>query len=325
MKYIKKFNEIETPDAKVDEGIKEWILAGAIALFSGNAKSSTIQTTPTAIEKPGNDTSLTIDFGTEFESGSYRFSKDKAKDAQQKLTQISSFIQKYKNQNIVISIEGSESQVPNIDAETGRRLPKRGLATMRVAEVEDLINSHMKSLSEKGVFKGSFDTTTKIGSTAYITGENPRQDKFTREQYVKVTLKVVGNAVSANTKANPFSAYASIDQRVFVNNKAVGDVFAKSRSSRDIKDGGGLNTGYQDILLKELAPENEFAKTKKEYNGKYYLIPSNWWNKIRTTSHITPESFSTIKDNLEVDPITGEYCDPSKAKKWIEQNNNFDK
>lgn len=314
MKYLKNFNEINNTDVeKVDEGVKEWILAGALALASAGgvkAQRGNVLNQPSSQEYVSQtkkiDTTMTIDFGGEFESGTYKFDKSKAKETQTKLAKISDFVKKYKNSNIKITIEGSESLVPNVDKETGRRLPKGGLSKMRVDETKDLINSYMDSLLGKGMFKGTYDTLTKIGTTPYKYGESPSQEKFKKEQYVKVTLSVSGHREESVDK---YAAYSKMGERIFLGYKAIGDIFYRTRATTDIEDAGTVDTGHEDVLLRTLTPEMEFAETKKEYDGKKYLIPYEWWNgapgkdgvKRQTiTNAITQSDFEYIKKNFEV-------------------------
>lgn len=311
MKHIKNFNENEevkiqltrvsddiNNSDQVDEGVKEWILSGALALASAGGLKAQKATT---INLPKNqeyvsqetksDTTLSINFGSEFESGTYRFSKDKAKETEVKLNQITDFVKKFNGSNITISIEGSESQVPNIDRETGKRLPKGGLSKMRVAETQDLINSHLDSLVGKGIFKGKYDTTTKIGPTTYKLGENPGQEKFTKEQYVKVTIKASGKS---EQKVDKFAAYSQMGDRVFNSNKhAIGDIYFKTRETKDVKDAGNTDTGHEDVLLKTIDKMGN-------YDGHTYLIPSAWWNKTHNYNTLSDDLISYIKTNFEV-------------------------
>jgi hypothetical protein len=314
MKYLKRFEDlnIDVESEKVDEGVKEWILAGALALASSGglkAQKSTILNQPSnqdyVSQSKKIDTTITIDFGNEFESGTYKFDKSKAKETQDKLAKIADFVKKYNGSNIKITIEGSESLVPNIDKETGKRLPKGGLSKLRVDETKDLIDSYMDSLMGKGMFKGTYDTLTKMGTTPYKYGESPAQDKFKREQYVKVTLSASGHKEES---VNKYAAYSKMGERVFKPNpyggggKALGDIFYRSRATQNINDPGTINTGYEDILLKTLNDDKEYAKTGKEYDGKMYLIPSAWWNGKRqtTSNYITDSDLEYIKKNFEV-------------------------
>jgi len=302
MKHIKKFNELRINDIdvdQVDEGAKEWILSGALALASVGgvrAQKASVVDLPKNQEyvskETKSDTALSVNFGSEFESGTYRFSKDKAKETEDKLNQITNFIKTFNGNNIIVEIEGSESQVPNIDRETGKRLPKGGLSKMRVAEVQDLINRHLDSLIGKGIFKGQYDTTTKIGSTTYILGENPRQSKFTKEQYVKVTVRVSGKS---ENKKDEFAAYAKIGERIFreSNRHALGDIFVKSRETKNIKDAGNVDTGHENVLLKTLDKSGK-------YDGHRYLIPSDWWNKNHNYNVLSEDLIRYIKTNFEI-------------------------
>lgn len=308
MKYIKTFEEVNSTEVeKLDEGIKEWIIAGALALASaGGVKSQKLN----SIKQPdkeyvSKDTTITVDFGSDFESGTYKFDKSKSEETQYKLAKIAEFAKKFKNSNIKIMIEGSESLVPNVDKETGKRLPKGGLSKMRVIEVKDIIESYMDKLLGKGVFNGSYDTLTKIGTTPYKYGESPSQEKFKREQYVKVTLSVV----SEKEGSDKYTIYSETGETVFINKKAIGQIFYKSRESKDVKTTGNVDMQHENVLLRTFTPEIEYAETKKRYDGKIYLIPSDWWNgspgkdgvkRQTTTNHLTDDDLEYIMKNYEV-------------------------
>ena len=311
--HIKKFNELN--NERIDEGVKELIIAGALALASsGGAKAQrsnvtnqpTINREYTTTQSKSTDTSITVDFGSEFESGSYLFNQSKSKETEKKLARIADFIKSHKNLNIKIIIEGSESLVPNIDRYTGQRIPRGGLSKMRVEQTKDLIEKYMDSLLEKGLFKGTYDTLTRLGTATYYRGEDPSKQKFTREQYVRVTLKASEPTV---VKKDEYAAYSKRDERVYIGGKAVGDLFYRSRSTTKKDYQGNIDTGHEDVLLRTLSPESVFAETKNPYDGKLYLIPSEWWNgepaedgykRHTITNHITPEDFEYIKKNFAV-------------------------
>lgn len=312
MKHIKRFNEIynlenEEDLQKVDEGWKEMIIAGALSL----ASIGTFGQQKTALNLPSGkqystninkkDTTVTVNLGNQFKSAEYQFDKEKSDDLEAKLGQIAEFIKNQPNKNISIKINSGESLVPNRDIETKKRLPKGALANKRSEVTKDLINNLINSLKEKGKFSGSYniDTSTTIGKTPFVPGEDPQQDKFKKEQFVNVTVLAQGEVSSQSIE---YADYARFNERIYVDGKAVGDIFVKSRETTNIKDAGNVDTGKEYVLLKTLSKESDYASTKNKYDGNMYLIPSDWWNKNVGSNTISQSLYNDIKSSFKVTP-----------------------
>lgn len=299
MKHIKKFNEIET----TNEGLKEWIISGAIALSSVGANAQKTFDTPKGKEysiiTTKSDSLIKLDFDKEFKSGDFKHSRINADSIKQKLSDIAKFVKNNSKKDITIKIDASESQVPNIDIETGKRLPKGALADKRANNTKELIDDFMKALVDSGDFKGTYkiDTTKKIGDTKYVPGVDNKDDsKYTQEQSVGVS--VIAKKENTTTY-DEYAAYAHDRERIFIGGKAVGDIFYKTKSSTNIRDNGVVANA--DVLLRTLTPERVFAETHKMYDGNIYLIPSSWWANVGTSSHISQEKLDYIKKNFKVD------------------------
>ena len=303
MRYIKTFDEVRMNDIeKIDEGLREFVI-GALALLSvsGGVKAQRVNN-DTVVNKEVSKKidSLNLNFGNEFSSGDHRFSKGKSDSIEDKLNQIANFIKTNPSNNIKIFIESSESKVPNVDVETKKRLKVGELSKLRETETKNLISIYLDSLSKKGLFKGDFkiDTASHIGKTTYKIGEDPHQDKFTKEQYVNVTVTMVdssNNKPVTKSQDSTNSDYSKFYQRVFdKNGKAFGDIFMKSSESNDIKNKGNVNTGKQNILLKTLNSDSEYARTGNMYDGKTYLIPWEWWNNQTTKKTLPSNMISDI-------------------------------
>jgi len=179
-------------DARVDESLRDWLVAGAIAASSMKAKGQDV-TMPEVVRQSSTrdvDTTLKIDFGSEFQSGRYRFGRDSAESVRAKLAKVADFISSHGRQDILIKIDGSESRVPNVDFETGKHLPDGAIATLRVEETRRLLQDLVK---ETGVnSRVTFDTSVRIGGPVFTPDDSAGDHKYTDHQYVKVTLRATG-------------------------------------------------------------------------------------------------------------------------------------
>ena len=303
----------ESQEEKLDEGWREVVIAGAMTLASlrGAAQkpgNTEILKEPQRIEyvkqeeKEKKNVSINVNFGNEFSSGSYKFNKDKLDNLQERLAEIGDFVKDHQNSDIFVTINAGESLVPNRDAESGKSMPKGALAQKRAEVTKDVIETFMKTLKDKGILNGRYivDTTTEIGKTPYKPGEDVNQEKFTKEQFVRVKLEVKDTTV--NVKTRDFSAYAIMGERFFrsSNQHAFGDIFYVVRSTKNIEDPGMKDTGHEDVLLRTLSKEADFARTKQPYDGKTYLIPWQWLNKATNYNSLSDEQIEYIKTHFEV-------------------------
>jgi len=113
---------------------------------------------------------IVVDFGENFSSG--KFDLQNNDNLKQKLISL----KKYNSDKYNIKITASESQVTNPSG-----FGKGGLAKKR-AEV-------LKLLLEKSGITVNIEVETVVGSTPYTKGkDNPEDDKFTQEQFVRVEV-----------------------------------------------------------------------------------------------------------------------------------------
>lgn len=304
---------LESEEEKLDEGWKEIIIAGAMSLAAlrGAAQqpgSEKILKEPQRVEyvkKQENDKKIitaTVTFGNEFKSGSYKFDKDKLDNLQEKLAEIGNFIKEHQNCDMIITINTGESLVPNRDRETRKSLNTGDLAKKRANVTKDVIEIFLGTLKDKGILNGRYviDTSTVIGKTPYKPGEDVNQEKFTKEQFVDVKLEIKDNV--QNIKTEDFSAYAIRGERFFrsSNRHGFGDIFYVTRVTDKIKEPGYQDVGHQNVLLRTLAKDSEFAKTKNPYDGNTYLIPWKWLNKATNYTTFSDEQIEYIKSNFEI-------------------------
>lgn len=247
---------------RVDEGLREWIIAAAIAAAPSRAAGQEA-TKPEVVRqtvKKRVDTTITIDFATAFESGRYRLSRDTADEVKAKLARVAEFVDRHRQQNIVIRIEGSESRVPNFDAETGKALPEMGLAVRRVEETRSLIQGLLEEMGRSEI-SVDFDTKVRVGGPAFQRGDDPREQRYTDHQYVTVTLSAKG-AREAQAELRACGYRREFSAGIGVPDKD----FAVSDSTLDID----LGTGTGRIAFKfdpALVPDIFIV----EYNGKVYM------------------------------------------------------
>lgn len=300
----------ESEEERLDEGWREVVIAGAMALAAIRGAAQTPGSVELLKEPQRQEyvqkeekkvETVTVNFGNEFSSGTYKFNKENQEGIEKKLGEIGKFIKDHQNADITIHIQAGESQVTNKDAETGKSLPKGALAQKRAEVTKDVVETFLNTLKEKGILNGRYviDTTTEIGKTPYKPGENVNQEKFTKEQFVKVTLEVKN---TIDIKTTDFSAFAKIGERMYreSNHHAFGDIFYIVRSTNKIEDAGNKDTGHEDVLLKTLAKESDFARTKNPYDGRTFLIPWEWLNKAGNYNVFSDKNIDYILTHFEV-------------------------
>lgn len=131
---------------------------------------STYPQKPTTLNKTKSTGIAVVDFGENFSSG--EFDLQNTDNLKQKLISL----KKYNSDKYNIKITASESQVTNPSG-----FGKGDLAKKR-AEI-------LKSLLEKSGITINIEVESVVGSTPYIKGkDNPEDDKFTQEQFVRVEV-----------------------------------------------------------------------------------------------------------------------------------------
>lgn len=297
-KFIINYNNFLNKESSIDEGWKQNLITGMIALSSltgikAQTDENSIQdiTKKEYIKNLSND-SLDVKFDKFFKSGQYKFDKTDSTDIINKVAQIVEFTKTHKDNNIIINITSSESQV-----RYSQKFPT--LAENRAEFIKNLIKTTLDNLIKNKDFNGkyTFIIDNKLGNVPYKVGENPNQEKFEKDQYVKVNLKIDGKKEIKKVEDN-YSAYTIRGERIYdENNHAIGDIYYKSVETHSIKDAGILKTSHQNILFKCL---NDMGK----YNGTVYLIPYETWNSNVSTNVLSSNTFNKMKDkfivNLEV-------------------------
>ena len=312
IKLVDILNEVE--EKQLEEGWKENILATAMAASAlfGGTKASSAQGKNQPPEKPrvtqqATSNVLNVDFGSIFPSGRYIIKGDNEKQLQDKLEQIGKYVAKNPNANYKVEIISSESQVPNYDAEkTGKpKLNTGELAQKRAEAAKFAIEKYFAGIKDLGGFGGKVDIAVapvQIGKEKFTQGVDNKDDaKYSKDQFVK--LKVSAETNKNTVKYDPYAAYSHEGEILYKDNKAYAMAFYPSRATKDITQGGGLSTGYQDVLLRIIDPGLE--RRGKSFTGNInekgvyvqdYKIP---WDKWNTTTGTTNRLSQQMMDEFE--------------------------
>lgn len=318
MKYISNFNSFS--EEEINESLKDWIISAALATMSLKSKGQESVTKfngkfKTEILKKTSDTSLQIDFGSEFGSGEHSFSDSKSNILKNKFTQIAEFINEFKQYDIMINIEASESRVPNIDARTGERLPVGALADLRAEETKKCIEQLVSQMPDSQKLSISFNIDNKIGGPYYQKSESPRQPKFTEHQYVKVILALKGKKTIHESGELKICGY----QREFKGNLGSPEMDFVVDTNIVNMGGGSGRIGFK---FDPVSVPDIFVV---EYNGKRWITPPIGDNRpyyrivfatIIANYYADKEMPEWFKD-LKYSPIS-----KKEAKKTIESDPN---
>ena len=287
LEILKEEANILFTENNLAEGWKENIIAASIAvagMFGTVKGQAQIKNDPEVKSIMQNQSGeIKIPVGSLFQSGRYALNDKEA--IKEKLKEIGAFLQKNPEASFDISIVSSESLVPNKDVDGGEigkdskgnpiynNLPSGELAKKRAEAATAMMKSFIENMKKTGNFSGQADFNTPeilIGKTKFDPkkGDKSTDDKFTKEQYVNIIVKL-----KPSSKTADFGVKAKEGEYVHdENNKTIGRIIYKSRDSKSEKEQGGKNTGYEDSYFKEM---DDMGK----YTGKEYMIPTDWFNK----------------------------------------------
>lgn len=148
--------------------------------------------------------SITIPLSAKFQSGKYLIKNSQELDPYVK--QIQDFLQKLpQNQESIVTIYASESQVPNYDREkypsTGdkkvdfteeKKLPPGDLAKKRMSEIERVVKEKFGNLPNVKIVK----LEPKIGDVKWEPSKGSDSPEYTKDQYVAINVKASGTKPS---------------------------------------------------------------------------------------------------------------------------------
>lgn len=130
--------------------------------------------------------SVSVNIGNEFKSAEYKIDQSKYGDIFGKLEPINDFIKNHDGSNMTITIESSESKVPNRDIDTKERLPEGELANRRFETAKKIVEDFF---SKNDISNVKIQKDVKIGGPKY-QGDDVNQDKYKDHQYLKITISV---------------------------------------------------------------------------------------------------------------------------------------
>lgn len=128
---------------------------------------------------------FTIDFSKSFVSGRYKLDQSSKKEVIQKLNQLKDYINSNNSSKYTLTIVASESTVPNRDVDTGEYLEDMELAQRRSNEMKNIINDFLKNSNIPNI---KIETKNILGKETYKRGDNPRDERFTKDQFVRIEM-----------------------------------------------------------------------------------------------------------------------------------------
>ena len=129
-----------------------------------------------------NNGGLTVDFGTNFQSGQFQLDTSKQGDINNKVLQIVDFIKDKKLKDFKVVITPGESQVINQAPfqQPGSLAAKRG----------EILKAYLQPILQKSLNISPIIEVSApiIGKTPYVRGNNKNDPKYFAEQFVKATI-----------------------------------------------------------------------------------------------------------------------------------------
>lgn len=253
--------------------------------------------------------SLTVDLGAVWAPGKWKITPQQISNIQNKVKQITDFINKNKNSNITIQIESGESSVTNYDREVSGNI-KLEPGVLSQKRGEEMV-SHLKSIFQKYLDSGMITKLPefpkpiiKIGTTPY-TGPNDLKDpskvrKYNQEQFVRaiISLKkdyecIVGMEITIGYFPGKNKSKHTCDEAIFnlkMNGVSLGEV--------------NLNNGDVDVTVNNYRKEyseklNNFNKQSEQHNKKFdQLISKGIENEGNRKKYL--ERFGLVEPKIEI-------------------------
>lgn len=145
------------------------------------------------IIKEAENERVELNFSNTFPSGQYDERYIKMDEFNTKLEPILNFIKTHPKNQIEINVTGGESQVTN-----PKGFEEKGsLAKKRSQVISDKIKEILQSKVDLGNIKFTVGEPV-IGQTPYQKGDDPNKQEYTNEQFIKVTISVVGEKEKPN-------------------------------------------------------------------------------------------------------------------------------
>jgi hypothetical protein len=283
--------------------------------------------------------SISLTKRVEFPSGFHSSSKVNLNNLID-LREIEEFIKKYPDNEIIIELAASESQVPNNDNEVTpkKRLKPGELSKMRYQTIQTFMTEWLNGLVSKGVIsqipkiintEPIIDTTTPWNPSPGLSPSQisalAKDPKYTKHQFVEIKVEVVGKKKpedngggggeiltfkdeNVQTSRTPLASKSQYNTALFYNySYAPGSVLGMSQSEAESLPGALLTMNRELNVLSPIKKLNlPSFKVKITANGGQtvpviVLGPSNW-NPLDTkrSGWIKWDSYVSDSYTLEV-------------------------
>jgi hypothetical protein len=310
--------DFESTQQPIDEGWKTNILAAAISLATMFGKANA-QKGPNAqpnveLSQQMQGKTLSLDLGKFFQSGKYQFNEQDKQAIEGELRSFGKIVLASPTSDFTIQIVSSESQVTNYDAEPNsptykQPLKKGELAQKRAESVMQLLKTFADELKKNGTLKGNvnfLESKVEIGKTPWDGKLSKDDPKYQAEQFVKANIQVSkgsGTVTPGGGNGDKFAAFASRGEQVFAGHNMYAMIFYPTKATSSVTDNGALNTGDQDVLLRQVkkdTPTNGDRNQKGVYlgdngQGGDYIIPKAWWNKNVFNNTLNAQNIKDIQ------------------------------
>ena len=272
----------------------------------------------TEAEQPSN--AVEINLGNLFESGKYKLSQQAISSVNSAIIKLRDFAKKNPNKPVLVTVESSESKVPNYDREkfpiiTGdtknnfseeKKLAVGALSALRAKTIEEYLTKNLRIPSAKIV------VINKGAQGPPWDGKDAKAEKYTKNQYVKVFAKLnIDQPTQSPTSAATQKTEASICNQSFQSKGTYGKAekgFIAEQMTIDL--GKGENTFY--FLLE---PHDVPDILIIEYNNQTYST-----GLVGIDSNVHRLLIGTIIDNyyngrpwyfkdLQINAVNTSYAD----------------
>ena len=275
-------------------------------------------------EQPSN--AVEINLGNLFESGKYKLSQQAISSVNAAIIKLRDFAKKNPGKPVLVTVESSESKVPNYDREkfpsTGdrnvdftseKKLAVGALSALRAKTIEDYLVKNLRiptakiAVNNKGAQGPAWD------------GKNANDPKYTAKQYVKVFAKLnIEQPTQSPTPAATQKTEASICNQAFQSKGGYGKA-----EKGFIADQMTINLGKGDnTFFFLLEPHDVPDILIIEYNGQTYstgLVGIDSDVNRLLIGTIVNNYFSTrpwyLKD-LQINPVNVTYADAILSKNY---------
>lgn len=214
---------------------------------------------------------MAIDLGNEFQSGKWKLTPQLQQTIDAQFDKLANYIKSQGSNGATITIDSSESKVPNHDAEAqvgaDGKFPVMQpgeLAKKRSDTVKAAVDKFIAGLAQQGVDTSKIKVQVappKIGGPNWTPGQSPDDPQFKQNQFVKVLA-----SATPNNAGSPLNQYATKGEIIYdTAKKAFGTLHYLSSTGGSTAN---VNTQHQPAILR-LADGNT-----GKYTNQYVDIPA---------------------------------------------------